>query len=59
MATAQPLPDREADRKVEIATAPRMALLYRLSGDYNPLHADPEIARQAAGEVGAAPLRAA
>jgi acyl dehydratase len=42
-----PLPDRAADRTVEIATRRDAALLYRLSGDYNPLHADPEVARKA------------
>jgi acyl dehydratase len=28
-------------------TAPDAALIYRLSGDYNPLHADPAAAREA------------
>ena len=40
------LPEREADDVVEITTSPQAALLYRLSGDYNPLHADPELAKK-------------
>lgn len=39
-----PLPERAPDRTVEIATLPQAALIYRLSGDYNPLHADPDVA---------------
>jgi acyl dehydratase len=39
------LPDRKPDRVVEIPTLPRQALIYRLSGDYNPLHAEPVLAR--------------
>lgn len=41
------LPDRAADRIVELPTSPRAALIYRLSGDTNPLHADPVVARSA------------
>jgi acyl dehydratase len=41
------VPRRPADCRVEIATRPDQALLYRLSGDRNPLHADPEVARRA------------
>lgn len=37
-------PDREADHIVVSATLPQQALLYRLSGDKNPLHADPGFA---------------
>jgi acyl dehydratase len=38
------LPDRAPDRKVTQRTRPEQALLYRLSGDRNPLHADPAFA---------------
>jgi acyl dehydratase len=41
------IPDRAPDRSVEIQTRMDQALIYRLSGDWNPLHADPQIARQA------------
>ncbi len=36
--------DREPDFTYAEATSPEQALLYRLSGDYNPLHADPAFA---------------
>src|SRR3546814_10377579 len=32
---------------ISLTVAPNAALLYRLSADRNPLHADPEIARRA------------
>ena len=38
----QAAPAREPDFKIEQATTPEQALLYRLSGDLNPLHADPD-----------------
>jgi len=37
-------PEREPDRTVSMPTLPQQALLYRLSGDFNPLHADPGFA---------------
>lgn len=41
------LPDRPADRTCVLPTSPQAALIYRLSGDYNPLHAEPAIAKAA------------
>lgn len=41
------LPDRAPDEVCDIATLPQAALIYRLSGDYNPLHADPKVAKAA------------
>jgi acyl dehydratase len=38
-------PARSADHVVESATLPQQALLYRLSGDKNPLHIDPSFAQ--------------
>jgi acyl dehydratase len=39
-------PDRAADHVVDWAILAQAGLIYRLSGDYNPLHADPKVARQ-------------
>ena len=41
------LPQGDPQAVVEIATRPGLALLYRLSGDWNPLHADPAVAAKA------------
>jgi len=38
-------PNRAPDAVVEEKTSPNQALLYRLSGDWNPLHADPGFAK--------------
>ncbi|WP_433279943.1 MaoC/PaaZ C-terminal domain-containing protein [Pseudonocardia xinjiangensis] len=40
-------PDRAPDRTVRYETRPEQALLYRLSGDRNPLHSDPVFAARA------------
>lgn len=41
------LPERAPDLAVDLKTLPQAALIYRLSGDYNPLHADPDVATAA------------
>ena len=38
------LPERSPDQSVTLETRKDQALLYRLSGDRNPLHADPQLA---------------
>jgi len=40
------VPDRKPDLSVDIATREDQALLYRLNGDRNPLHSDPESAKR-------------
>lgn len=42
-----PTPNRAPDAEVALATRPDQALIYRLSGDRNPLHSDPNVARLA------------
>ena len=42
-----PIPDRSPDMTCDLPTLPQAALIYRLSGDYNPLHADPAYAQKA------------
>jgi len=34
---------KQPDKTATFKTTPGQALLYRLNGDYNPLHADPTI----------------
>lgn len=47
-----PAPDgsREPDIRVSMPTRRDQVFLYRLSGDYNPLHADPAVAKRAGFE---------
>jgi len=44
------VPEAPAERRCLLPTAPQAALIYRLSGDRNPLHADPAVARKAGFE---------
>jgi len=44
------VPERPCDIEVSLPTLERQALIYRLSGDYNTLHADPTVARAAGFE---------
>ncbi|MFC1458270.1 MaoC/PaaZ C-terminal domain-containing protein [Microvirga arabica] len=48
--TPHPIPDRAPDQTVDMPTHSQMALVYRLSGDFNLLHSDPAIARKAGYE---------
>ena len=41
------MPQRDADCTLDRATLPQAALIYRLAGDVNPLHADPAYAARA------------
>ncbi|MFN3002624.1 MaoC family dehydratase [Mycolicibacterium wolinskyi] len=46
---APEIPDREPDARVALPTREDQALIYRLSGDRNPLHSDPWFAKNLAG----------
>lgn len=39
------IPDRPADAHIDLPTSVQQAMIYRLSGDRNPLHVEPETAR--------------
>jgi len=45
-----PIPERDPDTVCDIPTSEQAALIYRLSGDYNPLHASPTVAQNAGFE---------
>jgi len=45
--TPHPIPERAPDAVCDLGTRPETALIYRLSGDLNPLHADPAVAKAA------------
>lgn len=47
VAAPQATPDRAPDETLVLPTSGVQALIYRLSGDYNPLHADPAVAADA------------
>ena len=42
-----PIPDREPDIRIDLPTSEDQAMIYRLSGDFNPLHIDPSVAMAA------------
>jgi acyl dehydratase len=49
-AKATELPDRSPDISYTLDTRPDATLIYRLSGDYNPVHVDPAVAKKAGFE---------
>jgi acyl dehydratase len=47
VSTPHPVPDASPQHVCDLPVLPQAALIYRLSGDYNPLHADPAYAKKA------------
>ena len=47
VAAPHTMPERAPDVTIDLNTRPEQALLYRLNGDDNPLHADPALAAKA------------
>jgi acyl dehydratase len=45
--TSSAPPERAPDFELDVAVSPQQALLYRMCGDRNPLHSDPEFAAAA------------
>ena len=50
------IPQRAEDWTARLPTLPQQALLYRLLGDLNPLHVDPEAAAEAQAVTGGRPI---
>lgn len=48
---ANEIPDRQPDKVVEEKTTEEQAVLYRLSGDLNPLHVDPAESKRGGFDV--------
>ena len=42
-----PIPERAPDAACDLGTRPEAALIYRLSGDLNPIHSEPAVAKEA------------
>ncbi|AMN45377.1 MaoC/PaaZ C-terminal domain-containing protein [Rhodoplanes sp. Z2-YC6860] len=42
-----PIPERKPDLVCDLGTRPEQAIIYRLTGDRNPLHIDPDMAKTA------------
>jgi acyl dehydratase len=51
VSTPHRIPDAPAQHVCDLPTLPQAALIYRLSGDTNPLHADPAYAKRAGFEM--------